>query len=63
MQTLIERQDHCPYCGEMIDILIDHSVIEQTYIEDCFMCCQPIMVNVSLDQEGIWIVVLSNENE
>ena len=36
----------CPYCGESIEILIDCSVAEQEYIEDCAVCCRPI--NLSL---------------
>lgn len=32
----------CPYCGENLDISIDTSAGEQSYIEDCQVCCQPI---------------------
>jgi len=35
----------CPYCGEMISLLLDLSVEEQTYIEDCSVCCQPMTVS------------------
>jgi hypothetical protein len=35
----------CPYCGEMIPLLLDLSVEEQTYIEDCSVCCQPMTVS------------------
>jgi hypothetical protein len=35
----------CPYCGESITLLIDLSVEEQTYIEDCSVCCQPMAVS------------------
>ncbi len=43
-----ERID-CPYCGEAIEILIDPSIPEQNYIEDCQVCCRPITVRVSVD--------------
>ena len=36
----------CPYCGEVIELLIDSSVEEQQYIEDCQVCCRPITVVV-----------------
>lgn len=36
----------CPYCGEAISVLVDHSVAEQSYIEDCEVCCQPISLQV-----------------
>lgn len=32
----------CPYCWETISILLDLSVTEQEYIEDCEVCCRPI---------------------
>ena len=38
----------CPYCGEQIDLLIDDSVEQQQYVEDCSVCCRPINVDVSV---------------
>jgi hypothetical protein len=35
----------CPYCGEAITLLLDLSVEEQSYIEDCSVCCQPMTVS------------------
>jgi hypothetical protein len=35
----------CPYCGESITLLLDLSVEEQSYIEDCSVCCQPMVVS------------------
>ena len=35
----------CPYCGETITLLLDLSVEEQSYIEDCSVCCQPMAVS------------------
>jgi hypothetical protein len=35
----------CPYCWEQISMLLDLSVDEQTYIEDCEVCCRPIRVH------------------
>lgn len=41
----------CPYCGEMITLLLDLSVEEQSYIEDCSVCCQPMNVSYRV-QDG-----------
>jgi hypothetical protein len=41
----------CPYCGETIDLLIDCSLEQQEYIEDCSVCCRPITVNVDCSRE------------
>jgi hypothetical protein len=35
----------CPYCWEEISMLLDTSVSNQTYIEDCEICCNPIEIN------------------
>jgi hypothetical protein len=34
----------CPYCWESIDITLDLSVDEQQQVEDCSVCCRPIVV-------------------
>jgi hypothetical protein len=43
---------HCPYCGELLDILIDDSYGEQSYYEDCAVCCAPILFILSEDETG-----------
>ncbi len=53
----------CPYCGESIDLVIDDSVDQQHYIEDCHVCCRPINVSVSVDEEGALAVQAWAENE
>ena len=37
----------CPHCGETITLFLDLSVEEQSYIEDCSVCCQPMTVSYS----------------
>ena len=39
---MIEHFFQCPYCWETISMLLDTSVMQQTYIEDCEVCCNPI---------------------
>ncbi len=42
----------CPYCWEEISMLLDTSVAQQTYVEDCEVCCNPIEVSAQFnDQE------------
>lgn len=50
--NLDEAEAACPYCGESITLLLDPSAGEQTYIEDCSVCCQPIRVALTLDAQG-----------
>ena len=36
----------CPYCWESIEVLVDCSVNHQEYVEDCSVCCRPIVITV-----------------
>lgn len=47
-----EQRFRCPYCGERISVLVDHSEQEQDYIEDCEVCCRPIMLMVYVDTDN-----------
>lgn len=40
----------CPWCGERLEMTIDCSAGDQDYIEDCQICCAPIMVTVRMSQ-------------
>ncbi len=42
---MIEQHITCPYCWESIGLLLDLSLPEQEYIEDCSVCCHPIQVS------------------
>lgn len=61
--TVEEFNGYCPYCGEPILLLIDHSAGSQHYIEDCPVCCRPIQILVSVDVTGDWQVQLRHEGD
>ena len=63
MPELTEQSIGCPYCGETISILVDDSLPEQEYIEDCQVCCRPIVFHVMVDHEGDAVVTVRAENE
>ena len=63
MNGLEDKVIDCPYCGEQIEVLFDCSVAHQNYIEDCAVCCRPIVFDVSVSMEGDLSVVVRNENE
>ena len=52
----------CPYCGETVEIVVDPSVEQQEYVEDCFVCCRPIVLSVTMTPSGVSAVARS-ENE
>lgn len=43
----------CPYCGELISMLLDLSLKQQSYIEDCEVCCQPILISYRVISQSI----------
>ena len=60
---LLQTHDlSCPYCGEIIQIIVDCSIPEQEYIEDCQVCCRPINFHVNIDNGNVQIQT-SGENE
>lgn len=56
------RSISCPYCGEEFETTIDCSAGDQSYIEDCYVCCQPIefSIQASVDGELLGLTVQSN---
>jgi transcription elongation factor Elf1 len=42
---MIEHFFQCPYCWASISMLLDISVTEDQYIEDCEVCCNPIQID------------------
>ena len=58
---LEELDIQCPYCWETINVLIDCSVETQEYIEDCQVCCRPIVFDVLVDDDGRSTVTVSSD--
>jgi len=52
INQVIEVASQCPYCWEEITLLIDGSIENQEYIEDCEVCCRPIDFIVEVDEQG-----------
>lgn len=36
----------CPYCAQEISFLCEELFGNQSYIEDCEVCCQPIQIRL-----------------
>ena len=53
----------CPYCGEPIEIIVDDTVERQQYIEDCWVCCRPINIEVDIGADSAITVRCWAENE
>lgn len=49
---MYEHHFQCPHCWQNISMLLDESAFNQSYVEDCEVCCQPIQINCDFDDEG-----------
>ena len=50
---MYEHFFQCPYCWETISVLLDTSVRQQVYVEDCEVCCNPIEVEVKFENHEL----------
>ena len=53
----------CPYCWEHIEFTVDCSVTPQEYVEDCSVCCNPIIVTVCAGDDDAVVVEARMEND
>jgi len=60
---MLETQEYqCPYCGEAVEALLDLSAGDQRNIEDCPVCCRPIVFDLRSD--GVdWTLNVRGEND
>jgi transcription elongation factor Elf1 len=49
----VEHFFNCPYCGEQISMVLDLTVQRQAYVEDCEVCCNPIGIRYSVEDEAL----------
>lgn len=62
MNGLEAKNIQCPYCWEMIEITVDCSVTSQEYVEDCEVCCRPIVMKVEILSSGLPEVLVERES-
>jgi Cysteine-rich CPXCG len=61
---LIQRETvTCPYCWQSIEITVDPSAGDQTYVEDCSVCCRPMVISFQTDGETLAAIEVSAESE
>ena len=49
---LQETEYTCPYCWQSNSALLDLSAPPDTLIEDCRVCCRPILLTCTLTDDG-----------
>ncbi|MDT8415610.1 MAG: CPXCG motif-containing cysteine-rich protein [Flavobacteriaceae bacterium] len=50
---MIEYFFTCPSCWQQVSLLVDISIKEQNFIEDCEVCCRPLDFLISIENEEI----------
>lgn len=53
----------CPYCGESQCSLVDPGNIGVSYVEDCQVCCQPMVLLPHDAGEGMFDLTVMREDE
>ena len=60
---MLETESYdCPYCGEAVEAVLDLSGGDQSYIEDCPVCCRPINFHLQVHDDE-WMLFVSSEND
>ena len=60
---MLETENYdCPYCGEPGEAVLDLTGGDQQYIEDCVVCCRPIVFTLQTDGQE-WMLDVHSENE
>lgn len=49
--SIAEQRIRCPFCAESMTVLLDLSAGNQSYIEDCQVCCQPMQISFESGEE------------
>ncbi|UJF18292.1 CPXCG motif-containing cysteine-rich protein [Vibrio sp. SS-MA-C1-2] len=63
MEALTEKTIYCPYCNEEQTVVVDSSDIGNEYIEDCQICCKPIVFSINIDEQEQVCISVRDENE
>ena len=50
---MLEAYFDCPYCWQNQLKMVDPSIFDQNFIEDCEVCCNPIDFNIKVSDNEI----------
>lgn len=60
---LVEVSLRCPYCGEQIAVMVDPVSGEESYVEDCSVCCRPMVLAIEAGEDDQPVVTARREQE
>lgn len=62
-ERLEEQRILCPYCWEPITVLIDPGDMGVTYVEDCQVCCRPMVLEIRVGADASLLAEVRREDE
>ena len=63
MEPVTEVAVACPYCGEVVSVLVDPGAEDARYVEDCAVCCAPMELAVSWPEGAEPVVVARRDDD
>jgi hypothetical protein len=60
---IVNESVTCPFCWETIEITLDTSVSEQEYVEDCFVCCRPLLIRYTAAEGSVTELIVTAESQ
>ena len=54
---------NCPYCGEAFETQADACAGSCIYVEDCQVCCQPIEMQLKVDEDGSFLELITRRGD
>ncbi len=60
---LEEQSITCPYCWESISVLLEPGDMGGSYVEDCQVCCRPIVFQLHVGFDGELSVDVGREDD
>ncbi len=62
-EKLFNQSIQCPYCWELIEVTVDDCGEQQEYIEDCQVCCRPIVFHIQPIESSMPLVKVYREDD
>ena len=54
---------NCPYCMEQVFVSVDRTGgRKQLFTQDCEVCCQPMDIQLEIDEDGVVIFHVRSES-
>ena len=64
MDSISDKTVTCPFCWETNHVMIETEDVDQQFIVDCTVCCQPMELQVMVsDEDTIKVIALHQDDQ